>query len=119
MVREQCPRPAGVCAGRAQVTDRHPQRERPIEAGMREKHLAAGVYGVEDALVELIQLRGRKRQRGRPRAKADGRERNGREALEIGMLIHARGELLRKTDVLAEDAAELRRAKMPKDHPKL
>src|SRR6266850_1538916 len=116
MLEQQPPRAARVDARRAQVADRHAERERPIEAGMRKKYVAAGVYGVEHAFVEAIQLRRRERDRLWFRPKADRRERNRRQPLEIRMLIHARGELVRETDVLAQHGAEARRAKMPKNH---
>src|SRR5882762_4746933 len=119
MLEQQPPRAARVDARRAQVADRHAERERPIEAGMRKKYVAAGIYGVEHAFVEAIQLRRRERDRLWSRPEADRRERNRRQPLEIRMLIHARGELVRETDVLAQHGAEARRAKMPKNHPKL
>src|SRR5881628_3375168 len=119
MLRQQFPRAARVYARGAQVADRDPDRERPIEAGMREKYVAARVYRFEQTLVEAVELRRRQREPARLRAKADGAERHGRKPFEVGMLIHTRGKLAREPDVLAQHLAQTRRAKMPKDHPKL
>src|SRR4051812_3640615 len=108
MLDEQRPRPAGVRAGRAQMADGDPEHECPVEASMREKYVAARIYGVEHALVETIQFGRGQAQRAWSCAEAHRRERHGREPLEVAMLIHARCKLVRETDVLAQDTAQAR-----------
>src|SRR5689334_13611438 len=118
MFNQQLPRAVRVCRGRAEMTDGDADRERPVEASMREKYFSARIYRVEHALVEAVELRWRDADSARSRSKADRRERNRCEAFQVRMVIHPRGELLSEADVLAKDLAQALRTKMPKNHPK-
>ena len=83
---EKCPRArdmpfAGTC-----VTYRQPQRESPVDAGVRQEHLSRGVHRVQQPFVQRVELVFR--HTGWMCAKADHAERNRGEPLESRTRVH-------------------------------
>src|SRR5262245_42597365 len=101
------------------MADRDTDDERAVDARVRQKHLARCVHRIEKALVEEVEFGRSKLHGARVCAEAHDAKRHGREPFEISVLINARGEFMSETNVLREDAAEPRRTKMSKNHPKL
>jgi len=101
------------------MADRDTDDERAIDARVRQKYLARFVHRIEKTLVEEVEFGSSQMQRAWICAKAYDSKRHWREPFEVRVLIDTRRELMSKTDVLRQDAAEPRRAKMPKNHPKL
>src|SRR5919198_4546835 len=100
------------------MPDGQAQRVAPVQGGMREKSLAAGIDGLEQLRVEVVQ--------GtlvvdalRMRTETDGAERRWRQALESGGLVHPGGKLASQRDVLADVRRQPPMAEIADDHPQL
>ena len=81
---------------------------------MREKYVTNGIDGLQDPLVEEVELGRAKPELSRVCPKAHDAKRHRCKALEIRMRINAIGKLMREADVLAKDIAKTRGAKMPR-----
>src|SRR5688500_1229065 len=97
---EKIPRSPDMHFGRAEVADREPQREPPVEPGVRDEDLSASVDGFEKAFVESV---GRDRAaKRRPGAKTDDAEGDRGETLELRRPIDPGCEQSREPHVLAD-----------------
>src|SRR5690349_21423809 len=112
----QRPRPADMLLGRGDSAERHAQRELFIELRVREEHVAGAVQAIEDALVDVVAA---------AMAEADKIERRIDDQIEVRVLSHPLGELLRDLHmvanvplqavdaIVADDEPELERAEAP------
>src|SRR5262245_46132456 len=115
MLLNQLPRAADVDLARLEVPDRQPQREAPVQPGVRQEYVARRVDALDELFVESIERGLVISEPRRPRAETDDAERHRGETFEAIRVVDPAGKQPGETDVLAEHLADAIRSKMA-DH---